>query len=117
MLHEIVSKNMNVVIQNFNGLALRNDKGALWENFLIAERIKYNEYKMRLYHYYFWRTTEQQEIDWIEKRNGHFNVFAFKWQNVAKAKISKTFTKAYPNHTFKAIDKENYWDFVVNAEE
>lgn len=107
----------NAVIQNFNGLALRNDKGALWENFLIAERIKYNEYKMRLYHYYFWRTTEQQEIDWIEERNGHFNVFEFKWQNATKAKISKTFTKAYPNHTFKAIDKENYWDFVVSSEE
>lgn len=103
----------NAVIQNFNPLALRNDKGALWENFLIAERIKFNHYRKHDFHFYFWRTTEQQEIDWIEEKDGHFNVFEFKWQNGAKAKISKSYTKAYPNHTFKAIDKENFWEFVV----
>jgi uncharacterized protein len=107
----------NAVIQNYNALELRNDKGALWENFMISERIKYNEYRKYFFHFYFWRTREQQEIDWIEERNGHFAAFEFKWQHAAKAKISKTFTNAYPNHSFHAIDRENYWDFVVNGED
>jgi uncharacterized protein len=107
----------NAVIQNYNALELRNDKGALWENFMISERIKYNEYRKYFFHFYFWRTREQQEIDWIEERNGHFAAFEFKWQHASKAKISKTFTNAYPNHSFHAIDRENYWDFVVNGED
>lgn len=103
----------NAVINNFNPLQLRNDKGALWENYLIAERIKFNHYRNHFYQFYFWRTTEQQEIDWIEETDGQISAYEFKWQNAAKAKLTKTFANAYPNHTFKAIDKENYWEFVM----
>ncbi|WP_276979854.1 ATP-binding protein [Flavobacterium filum] len=103
----------NAVINNFNPIQLRNDKGALWENYVIAERIKFNHYRNHFYQFYFWRTTEQQEIDWIEESDGQLSAFEFKWQNAAKAKLTKTFANAYPNHSFKAIDKENYWEFVM----
>lgn len=105
----------NAVISNFNPIQLRNDKGALWENYLIAERIKFNHYRNHFYQFYFWRTTEQQEIDWIEESDGQISAYEFKWQNAAKAKLTKTFANAYPNHTFKAIDKENYWEFLVET--
>ncbi len=103
----------NAVINNFNPLQLRNDKGALWENYLIAERIKFNHYRNHFYQFYFWRTTEQQEIDWIEETDGQISAYEFKWQNAHKAKLSRTFANAYPNHNFKAIDKENYWEFLL----
>jgi predicted AAA+ superfamily ATPase len=92
---------------------LRSDKGALWENYLIAERIKFNHYRNHFYQFYFWRTTEQQEIDWIEETDGQIFAYEFKWQNANKVKLTKTFANAYPYHTFKAIDKENYWEFVM----
>lgn len=103
----------NTVIGNFNDLELRQDKGALWENFLIAERIKQNNYQKRNAHIYFWRTRQQQEIDFIEEENGQLSAFEFKWKAKPNAKISKTFTKAYEDAQTCIIDRSNFRTFVI----
>lgn len=102
----------NSLIQNFNQLEIRNDRGALWENFCIAERIKHNSNNHIFTNYYFWRTYTQKEIDYIEERNGKLFAFEFKW-NINKKKIPREFLDTYNNSEFKIINRENYWDFVV----
>ena len=105
----------NSIINNFNSIELRNDKGALWENFLISERIKYLHYHHIYANYYFWRTKQQQEIDWIEEQNGTISAYEFKWNNKSKTKIPKKFIEAYDAKT-KIIDRENFIDFVTLSE-
>ncbi len=102
----------NMIIGNFNPIDLRTDKGALWENFLIAERIKQNEYKQSLAKTYFWRTKQQQEVDFVEERNGQIFGFEFKWNSKKKQRLPKTFTDEY-NSVNQIIDKDNFRDFVV----
>jgi predicted AAA+ superfamily ATPase len=102
----------NILINNFSPLALRNDKGALWENYLVSEKMKWNHYHHYYCNRYFWRTTQQQEIDYIEERNGTLNTFEFKFTENKRARLPLTFAKAYPEHTFKLISKENYFEFV-----
>jgi len=102
----------NMVIGNFNPLDLRTDKGALWENFLISERIKQIEYKQRLAHTYFWRTKQQQEVDFVEENGGKVFGFEFKWNKKQRQKLPKTFTETYKAHS-QVIDKNNFRDFVI----
>jgi len=90
---------------------LRTDIGALWENFLISERIKQNRYKLTLAKSYFWRTTQQQEIDYVEEKGITINAYEFKWNKRRGAKISKTFTKKY-NSKGAIISKANFREFV-----
>lgn len=106
----------NAVISSFNDLSLRNDKGALWENFLISERIKYLSYQKMYGGYYFWRTKQQQEIDWVEERNGEISAFEFKWNDKKKTKIPKKFIEAYHAKT-KIIDKNNFVEFITKEDE
>ena len=101
----------NMVIGNFNPLNLRTDKGALWENFLISERIKQIEYKQSLARTYFWRTKQQQEVDFVEDNRGKITGFEFKWKNKKNARLPKTFTESY-NAESKVIDKENFREFI-----
>src|SRR6056297_3596238 len=101
----------NMVIGNFNPIELRIDKGALWENFLISERIKQIEYKQSLAHTYFWRTKQQQEVDFVEENQGKIFGFEFKWRKKNNQKFPKTFTKTY-NAVTKIIDRENFREFV-----
>lgn len=101
----------NLVIGNFNPLAMRNDRGGLWENFLIAERIKMHTYKRSTTSCYFWRTKQQQEVDWVEDKAGDITGFEFKWKAKANAKLPITFTKAY-NADTRIIDRDNFRDFV-----
>ncbi len=103
----------NALISNFNPLSLRNDTGALWENFLISERMKYLEYNELHNNKYFWRTTQQQEIDYIEEHSGKLFAYEFKWNVNKKATLSKTFANAYQEHEFKVITKENYTQFIT----
>lgn len=100
----------NVLIGNFNPIELRTDKGALWENFLISERVKQLEYKQSLARKYFWRTKQQQEVDYVEEVNGKVYGFEFKW-NKKNQKLPLTFTKAY-DATSAVIDRSNFRDFV-----
>ncbi len=105
----------NAVIGNYNPMELRNDTGALWENFIIGERKKYLAYHNIYVNSYFWRTTAQQEIDYIEERDGKIYAYEFKWSSHKRAKISKTFTKAYPNAITKIITPDNFEEFILNT--
>lgn len=102
----------NALIANFNPLTLRTDKGALWENFLIAERIKYLRYKQILCNFYYWRTPQQQEIDWIEERGGKIYAYEFKWKANEKYKFPKSFVETYEG-TQTLISRDNYEAFVL----
>ncbi len=102
----------NMVIGNFNSIELRSDKGVLWENFLIAERMKQIEYKQSLAKTYFWRTKQQQEVDFVEENNGQLFGFEFKWNKKKKQKLPKTFTATYHSEN-KIIDKDNFREFVL----
>lgn len=103
----------NAVIQNFAPLAMRNDVGALWENFFISERVKSNEYVGRYVKSYFWRTTQQQEIDYIEEFDGEFAVFEMKWnprKNIASFPAS--FLRTYPVGQTAIVTPENYLEWL-----
>lgn len=101
----------NALIQNFNPIGLRNDIGALWENFLMSERLKRNHYHRRYCNRYFWRTKQQQEIDYVEEADGKITGFEFKWNAKAKANIPDSFVKTY-NAGVEIISRENFREFV-----
>jgi predicted AAA+ superfamily ATPase len=101
----------NAIIGNFNLLDSRSDKGALWENFLIAERIKRLSYDSSLAKSYFWRTKQQQEIDYVEEVSGRITGYEFKWSEKAKAKLPKSFMESY-NATIEIIHRNNFREFV-----
>ena len=103
----------NAVIQNFAPLSMRNDVGALWENFFISERIKSNEYEGRYAKSYFWRTTQQQEIDYIEEADGQFTVFEMKWNPRKKTTpFPAAFLKAYSVKQEAVVTPENYLEWL-----
>lgn len=102
----------NSIIANFNPPEIRNDTGALWENFIISERIKYIRNNNIWANIYFWRTQDQQEIDYIEERDGVLHAFEFRWNPKSKARLSKTFSSAYKEVTFEVITPENFESFV-----
>jgi len=103
----------NAVIQNFAPLSMRNDVGALWENFFISERIKANEYEGRYAKSYFWRTTQQQEIDYIEEANGQFTAFEMKWNPRKKTtSLPAVFLKTYPVAQEAVVTPENYLEWL-----
>ncbi|MBK7939369.1 MAG: ATP-binding protein [Lewinellaceae bacterium] len=102
----------NSIIKNFSPLTLRTDTGALWENFLLAERMKRNAYTDYFCNTYFWRTTTQQEIDYVEDAGGQLHAFEFKWQSKKPARFPKSFLEAYPSSESRLIDKENFDGFV-----
>lgn len=103
----------NAVINQFSPATLRNDIGGLWENFIISERVKVLAYDQVNYNQYFWRTHAQQEIDYIEERNGQMNAYEAKWNLKAKSKFPKTFLDAYPNVGTKVITPENIQEFLL----
>lgn len=102
----------NAIIGNFNSLENRNDKGALWENFLICERIKQKAYTGSLAKSYFWRTRQQQEIDYIEEDAGKVTGYEFKWSSNAKVKKPKLFMNAY-EAAINVVHRENFRDFLL----
>ncbi len=105
----------NAVIGHFSPLAMRTDKGALWENFLVSERLKHlgnSELEVRSW---FWRTTQQQEVDYIEVWENKLRAFEFKWNPQKNVRLSKTFSNAYPNHEFKVITPENFQEFLMEV--
>lgn len=102
----------NALIGDYKPLALRNDTGALWENYIIAERLKHNAYNTFYGKSYFWRTQQQQEIDYIEDIDGMLHTYEFKWNEGKHPRLTDTFAKAYPDHTFTVVSPENYQSFV-----
>lgn len=105
----------NALITNFSPLTIRNDIGALWENFLISERKKKLMYENTWANTYFWRTTTQVEIDYIEEQDGKLNAYEFKWKakQTKKSKSPASFAESYPNHSFKTISPENIEEFLL----
>ena len=103
----------NALINDFRPFDLRPDKGALWENFMISERMKANHYALKRVNSYFWRTHQKQEIDYIEESEGMLSAFEFKWNPKNKVKISKTFTDSYPLAEFRIINSENFNKFLM----
>ena len=104
----------NALISDFRPLDLRTDKGALWENFLISERLKSNHYNRKFVNSYFWKTHQQQEIDYVEDEDGELSAFEFKWNPSSRAKIPKTFLKTYKNKNAEIITSENFNSFLTN---
>ncbi len=103
----------NAVIGNFLQWENRADRGALWENFIVSERLKYLAYREFYGTYYFWRTTQQQEIDYIEEKDGKFSAFEFKVNPRKKARLPLTFSRAYPLNSFNVISPKNIEDFLL----
>ena len=102
----------NAIIGNYNLLSKRTDVGALWENFVVSERMKFLSYNKVYAKRYFWRTTQQQEIDYIEELNGQLSAFEIKWITKRKVRFPKTFTNKYPDAGLNVINPDNIWDFV-----
>jgi predicted AAA+ superfamily ATPase len=102
----------NSLIQNFNNIHLRDDIGKLWENFCIVERVKSNSFMGRYVNNYFWRTYNQQEIDYIEEYNGLLHAYEFKYSPQAKTKSQNLFLETYPSE-FHIINKENLFEQFI----
>lgn len=103
----------NALIQNFNSLNLRDDVGQIWENYIVIERLKKQEYTAMTCANYFWRTYDRKEVDLIEERDGQFFAYELKWSPLAKAALPKDFLEAYPNTKFERVDPENYLQFIT----
>jgi predicted AAA+ superfamily ATPase len=102
----------NALLNNFNPLDLRNDVGELWENYLVMERLKKQEYLLQHANNYFWRTYSQKEIDFVEEREGKLFGFEMKW-GAAAAKPPKEWLKAYPNAAWQLINRRNYLELIT----
>lgn len=102
----------NALISNFNSLSLRTDGGELWENYLISERIKKQAYTDTNTRNYFWRTYDQQELDWLEVNGDDLSAFEFKWSTTKAGKIPKAFEKAYPEASYTSVNRTNYLAFI-----
>lgn len=104
----------NMIISNYTMFDNRLDRGGLWENFLLAERMKYNAIHRLAPNRYFWRTHDQAELDYIEEADGVLTTFEFKLKNHKVTRMPASFATAYPQHTFSVIDEGNYLQFIAN---
>ncbi len=102
----------NALISNFSQINLRTDKGSLWENFLVSERLKLLNNLQIDAKRYFWRTAQQQEVDYIEERDGQLSAYEFKWTEKKSNKLPATFLKAYPEASASFVNSSDYFDFV-----
>lgn len=101
----------NALINNFNPIESRNDVGMLWENFLVMERLKWQEYSDFRCNNYFWRTYDQKEVDWVEEYAGKLMGYEFKW-SPTKKKTQKAWLETYDNAEFEIISQDNFLNFV-----
>jgi predicted AAA+ superfamily ATPase len=104
----------NSLISNYNSLELRNDSGALWENFFISERIKYMQKEKRTANRYFWRTHSKQEIDYIEESDGILQAFECKLNPKSTVKVPAEFKSSYPNSEYQVVHPGNFWKYMVS---
>ena len=104
----------NAVIAQFNSLDLRNDIGALWENFMFIERLKYRTYHFLYANMYFWRTYDRQEIDLVEEQDGRLHGYEFKWSENRAVPAPKNWGSAYPDASFAVINSGNYQELIFD---
>jgi len=102
----------NAVIGDFRPLAVRHDAGALWENYLINEKIKHNSNSDSGKEFYFWRTYDNQEIDLIEETPEKLQAFEIKWGN-KMPNAPKVFAEMYQNADYQVLNRTNYLNFIV----
>ena len=102
----------NAVISQFNPLSLRNDIGALWENFIFMELVKKTGIEEKYDNFYFWRTHTGQEIDIIKETNGELTAIECKWSNI-DVSAPTLWKNTYPGARFEVIHKDNYLDFLL----
>jgi predicted AAA+ superfamily ATPase len=105
----------NSVINQFNPINLRNDKGALWENFLVSERMKFCAYNNIHVNCFFWRSHSRSEIDYVEDQNGKLAAYEFKWSTKSKSKFPDLFLKTYHPESSIVITTNNYLEFVAGV--
>jgi uncharacterized protein len=103
----------NALINNFNPLSMRADTGELWENYVVLERLKYQSIKNVASTNYFWRTYQQQEIDWVEDRGGKLYAYEIKWKDNGKTKVPSAWKAAYPEAEFTVITPQNYLEWIL----
>ncbi len=103
----------NALLGSFQPVDLRTDTGALWENYVISERLKYNHYAHNYRKNYFWRTRTQQEIDLIETTDEGISGYEIKWKSARKTAIPPGFAALYPQAGFATITPENFYSFVM----
>lgn len=104
----------NAVIGNLSQVESRTDVGALWENFVITERMKRLSYNGSFAQTWFWRTQQQKEIDYIEEEDGQLNAYEFKWnKNKNQIKVPSSFASAYPEASFHLITPQNVDEFIL----
>lgn len=103
----------NAIIAQFNGLDLRNDVGALWENFMFMERLKYRTYQSQHANMYFWRTYDKQEIDLVEEYGGALHGYEFKWSPKKTPIVPRAWKEGYPQASFTVIRSDNYQGFII----
>ena len=104
----------NAVISNLNQIETRQDIGALWENFIISERIKYLNYSGSWSNYWYWRTKDQKEIDFIEESGGKIAAYEFKWNSSSKVRLPKQFLRTYTDSSFNIIHHDNFEGFLLD---
>lgn len=102
----------NAIIRNFNEADLRNDLDVLWKNWLIAERIKWNQQQGNTYTYYFWRTHTKQQMDFIEVNGEKISAYKSIWDKRKKPKFPASFSAAYPEAATHALNRSTYWGFL-----
>jgi predicted AAA+ superfamily ATPase len=102
----------NAVIADFKSLENRNDTGQLWENYVISERLKYQQFSRKHANNFFWRTYDQQEVDWVEERDGSVSATEFKWTG-SKTKPPAAWRKSYPEAEFNVISHDNYLEWLT----
>jgi hypothetical protein len=105
----------NAVINQFSPVSSRQDLGALWENYLVSERRKYLIYHQQAVNSYFWRTTAQQEIDYLEEKNGEFSVWEFKWNAGTRHRFPLTFMNQYKPVDTGLVHPDNMEDFLLSG--
>jgi predicted AAA+ superfamily ATPase len=103
----------NAIIRSFNPVELRNDTGNLWENYIVTELKKKNEYNRRWVNSWFWRTTEKNEIDYLEESDNKLNAYEIKWSQQARFRYPAAFCKAYPESNRIIIIRDNFWDYLI----
>lgn len=103
----------NALISQFALIENRLDNGPLWENFIIAERKKFLHYQRRKVNCWFWRTTDQAEVDWIEEENGELRAFEFKYNGKSTVQLSKKFRTSYPEAKTMIVSPENIHEFLI----
>jgi predicted AAA+ superfamily ATPase len=102
----------NALIDDFGPLELRGDVGALWENFVLVERLKKNQLDQRYTRSYYWRSRDKQEVDLVEESGGQFAAFECKWNK--QPRVPGGFTAEYPNINVAGITKGNYWESLYS---